>query len=280
MSNISCVIVSYNNGVFLQDAIMSVVNQTMKVTEIIVADDGSTDDSRNLITSLAHKYPQIQPVFREKNIGVATNRDLAIRAAKSNLVTTLDGDDLYLPQKIEREFLALQNNHEPVAYSDVYLASNKNEESFCLTLSELSQFDRKQRLRWMVNNVVKLPRDMLLTKKLYLAVGGMKHELKRYEDWEFKIRLAASPNQWVHSGIVGSNYRQTSSGLSKINLLKHIQDQSRVLTENQYVLKEHLGEQEYWLAIARIFIRAGRSIFGIRSKFKKLDNFMSNIGSE
>lgn len=102
MSTISCIIVSYNNGLFLKEAILSVVNQTLPVNEIIVADDGSTDGSRDLITSLAHEYSQIKPIFREKNLGVSINRDLAIRAAQSNLITTLDGDDCYSPKKLSK----------------------------------------------------------------------------------------------------------------------------------------------------------------------------------
>lgn len=258
---------------FLKDAIISVVKQTMQVDEIIVADDGSTDGSRDLITSLAHEYSQIKPIFRDKNLGVAVNRDLAIRAANSDLITTLDGDDWYSPQKIEREFLAIQKNPGAIAYSDVRMSPQETEQGLCLDLAEISSLDRRQRLRWFVHNVVKIPRDMLLTKNLYLEAGGMRHNLDRYEDWEFKIRLAACPNQWTHSGIVGSNYRQTNSGLSKVSLLRHIQYQYQVLISNQELLQEYLGEQGFWLALAGIVIRTGRSVFGIRSKLRRIRLF-------
>ncbi|MFP5273329.1 glycosyltransferase family 2 protein [Coleofasciculus sp.] len=272
MPSISCIIVSYNNEIFLKDAITSVVNQTLPVTEIVIADDGSTDNSRELIASFAHKYPQIQPIYREKNLGVAANRDLAIRSAQSELITTLDGDDWYSPQKIEREFLAIEETSGAIACSDVYIAHTEPQQSHILDMSEFASLDRRQRLRWMVNNVVKTPRDMLLPKKVYLDVGGIKDGFAPYEDWEFKIRLAADANQWVHSGIVGSNYRQTNSGLSKISLLKHFQDQYKVLIANHELLKEHLGDHEFGLAVAEVYMRAGRSLFGIRSKLRKLRN--------
>ncbi|MEQ8972293.1 MAG: glycosyltransferase family 2 protein [Coleofasciculus sp. C1-SOL-03] len=272
MPSISCIIVSYNNEIVLKDAITSVINQTLPVTEIIIADDCSTDNSRELIASFAHKYSQIQPIYREKNIGVAANRDLAIRSAQSKLITTLDGDDWYSSRKIEREFIAMKNTPGVVAFSDVYLAHKDIKHSRVLDMSEFASLERRERLRWMVNNVVKIPRDMLIPKKLYLDVGGIRDSFATYEDWEFKIRLAASPNQWVHSGIVGSNYRQTDSGLSKMSLLKHCQDQYKVLIANHELLKEHLGEHEFWLAVAEVLMRAGRSLFGIRSKLRKLRN--------
>lgn len=276
MPTISCVIVSYNNEPFLAEAILSVVNQTFPVNEIIVADDGSTDGSRELITSLAHKYPQIQPIFREKNLGVATNRDLAIRAAKSELITTLDGDDWYSPQKIEQEFLAFNKHENSIAYSDLCIVKRGGEENHYLDLAFFSIFDQQQRLHWIINNVVKLPRDMLFAKKLYLDVEGIRHSLKKYEDWELKIRLAACANSWVHSGLVGIYYRKTNSGLSQDNSLRHINYQYQALRLNHKLIKDYLGEQEFWLALTKVLLRTGRSVLGIRSKLRKLGQLASS----
>jgi glycosyltransferase involved in cell wall biosynthesis len=270
MPSISCIIVSYNNGIFLKNAIISVVNQTMPVAEILVADDASTDGSRDLITSLAQEYCQITPIFRERNLGVAANKDLAIRAANSDLITTLDGDDWYTPYKIEQEFLAIQKNSGAIAYSDVRLVHSEEEQDRCLDLSEFSSLDRRQRLYWLTHQLGRIPRDMLLTKKLYLEAGGMQHSLARYEDWDFEIRLAAYPNLWIHSGVVGINYRQTSSGLSKVSPLMHAKSQYQLLMSNHELLKEHLGKQGFWFAIANVFLRGGRSVLGIRSRLRKL----------
>lgn len=270
MTKISCIIVSYNNGIFLKESILSVINQTKPVDEIIIADDGSTDGSRDLITSLAQEYPQIKPIFREKNLGVTLNRDLAIRDATSHLLTTLDGDDWYSPQKIEREYLAIKNNPEAIAYSDVNLADMDGKITRYLDLSNLANFGIKQRLNWIIYHVTEIPRDMLLPKKLYLEVGGLRHNLDKYEDWELKICLAAYPNPWIHSGIAGVNYRATDSGLSKINPIIHAKYQYQILISNYDLLKNNLGEIGFWLAMAKVTRRGVKSLFGIRSKLKKL----------
>jgi glycosyltransferase involved in cell wall biosynthesis len=271
MTTISCIIVNYNKEKFLQKAIMSVVNQTMPVTELIVADDGSTDGSRELITSLAHKYSQIKPIFREQNLGVAANRDLAIRAAQSELITTLDGDDWYTPQKIEKEFLALQGSMETIAYSDVQLVRGENEPILYQDNSDLANLDIKQRLRWLAHGSGSPLRDLLIPKELYIKAGGMQHGRNLYEDWDLQIRLAACPNQWKHSGIVGINYRKTNSGLSTTSSrLRHIQAQYQVLMSNQELLKEHIGELGFWLAIVKLMLKVTRSALGIRSQLKRL----------
>lgn len=269
MTKISCIIVSYNNSIFLKESIFSVINQTKAVDEIIIADDGSTDGSRDLIASLAREYPQIKPIFREKNLGVTLNRDLAIREATSHLITTLDGDDCYSPQKIEKEYLAIKNNPEAIAYSDVNLADMDGKVTRDLDLSNFASFDIKQRLNWIIYHVTEIPRDMLLPKKLYLEVGGLRHNLDKYEDWELKIRLAAYPNPWIHSGIPGVNYRATDSGLSKINPIIHAKYQYQILFLNYDSLKYNIGKTGFWLAMAKVTQRGLKSLFGIRSKLKK-----------
>jgi len=266
MSRISCIIVSYNKGNFLKDAINSVLAQTLPVDEIIVADDGSTDGSRNLIMSLAQEYCQIKPIFREKNLGVAANRDLAIREANGDLLTTLDGDDWYSPQKIEKEFIAIQKKPNTIAYSDVRLVNREGKQIYDWDISGFSKFDTAQRLHWLSHRLGPIPRDMLLPKKLYLEVLGMRHCLPIYEDWDFKIRLAAYPNEWIHSGITGINYRQTKSGLSQSSLLIHTKCQYQVLILNQKVLKKHLGTQGLWLAIAKVIFKGGRSVASVARK--------------
>jgi glycosyltransferase involved in cell wall biosynthesis len=260
MSRISCIIVSYNNGSFLKDAIISVLDQTLPVAEIIVADDGSTDGSRNLINSFAQNHCQIKSIFREKNLGVAANRDLAIREAKGDLLTTLDGDDWYSPYKIEQEFIAIQNKPSAIAYSDIRLVNRKGEQVGFFDISEFSQFDAGQRLHWLAHRLGPIPRDMLIPKKLYLDVLGMRHSLAIYEDWDLKIRLAAYPEQWRHSGITGINYRRSQSGLSYSSCLTHTKYQYQVLMLNQELLKEYLGAKKFWLAITKVILRGGRSV--------------------
>ncbi len=276
MHSISCIIVSYNKAKFLKQAIMSVVNQTVPVAEIIVADDGSIDGSREIISSLANEYCQIKPVFREKNLGVGTNRDLAIRAAEGDLITPLDGDDWYYPQKIEKEFLALQGYSNAIAYSDIQVVNQKDEPIIYLHTSELSNLSKKQRLQWIAHIHHPTPRDMLVPKKLYLEAGGIRHGDNLYEDWDLQIRLAAYSTQWIHSGIVGISYRLTDCGLSKTNSSRiHLQAKHKVLMSNRKLLTAYIGGQSFWLAIAKVYIGAVRSKLAIRSNLRKLRLMLS-----
>lgn len=242
---ISCIIVSYNQVEYLDQAIESVLAQTRPVDEIIVADDASTDASRDLIRALAVRHQMIRPVFREANIGVAANRDLAIRAASGAFITTLDGDDYFYPSKIEHEWAALTANPNSIAYSQI---ARVDESGSTIQFPDLSAFpDRalRERLDYVANLYGPIPRDMLLAKDVFLRVGGFHHDLKAYEDWNLKIRLAAESNDWICSGQVGIAYRQTGKGLSSMTWRQNRLAMLRALKNNQALLENSLGPAGY-----------------------------------
>lgn len=118
---VSIIINNYNYGHFLKEAIDSALSQTYVHREVIVVDDGSTDDSRQIITSYGDK---IVPVLKE-NGGQASAFNAGFAASRGYLICFLDSDDIFLPEKVEeilevfREYpeigwcfhsLSLQNN--------------------------------------------------------------------------------------------------------------------------------------------------------------------------
>lgn len=211
---VSCIITSYNNGRTLGATVASVLRQTLPVAEIVIADDGSTDGSRALISELARAHPCITPVLRERNLGVAANRDLAIRAASQPFVTHLDGDDLFARGKIAGEWRALAGRTDAVAWSLIARVwPGKWWRTRVLDPAETvgvpgQEFDR------LLARAGAIPRDMLLARTLFEAAGGFDHGLPLYEDWDFKLRLSQVAGAWLPSGKVGTLYRQSRTGLS------------------------------------------------------------------
>jgi glycosyltransferase involved in cell wall biosynthesis len=102
---ISTVITLYNLEKYIDDAIQSVLSQTRQADEIIVVDDCSTDGSADIVAK--HK-DRIIYIKQEKNIGALRNSLSGLKAATGDIVTFLDGDDVWMPRKleaIEEEFL-------------------------------------------------------------------------------------------------------------------------------------------------------------------------------
>lgn len=95
---VSTIINNYNYGHFLREAIDSVLNQTYSHTEIIVVDDGSTDNSREII---ANYKDRIIPVLKD-NGGQASAFNAGVAASKGYIICFLDADDIFLPEKVAK----------------------------------------------------------------------------------------------------------------------------------------------------------------------------------
>ena len=93
MSRASIIVPVYNAGIKLERCLESLVNQTEKDIEIIVINDGSTDDSEQIINKYVEKYSEYIKFYSKKNEGVAKTRNFGIEKATSNYIFFVDADD-------------------------------------------------------------------------------------------------------------------------------------------------------------------------------------------
>ena len=89
MSRVSIIVPVYNAGIKLERCLESLVNQTEKDIEIIVINDGSTDDSEQIINKYVEKYSEYIKFYSKKNEGVAKTRNFGIEKATSNYIFLL-----------------------------------------------------------------------------------------------------------------------------------------------------------------------------------------------
>lgn len=102
---VSVTVVTYNHEDFIGPCLESLVSQdTSFVFEVIVGDDASTDGTRRVIGEYAQRYPEIiRPIYHEHNGGVRANLEAVMRAARGTYIAHVDGDDLALPGKLQRQ---------------------------------------------------------------------------------------------------------------------------------------------------------------------------------
>ena len=116
MNTISAIIPTFNRSSTLLRAIDSVLNQTFSCLEVIVVDDGSTDDTEKLLQSYieSKKIKYIKTVNR----GVSAARNLAIEEAKGNWVSFLDSDDEWLPEKNQMQLSCFEKTKLPLIHGE------------------------------------------------------------------------------------------------------------------------------------------------------------------
>ena len=112
---VSIVMIFFNEERFIQEAIDSVFAQTYEDWELLLVDDGSTDDSKRIAQSLATQYPKkVRYLEHEghRNRGMSASRNLGIAHAKGEYIAFLDADDVWLPDKLEQQNALLEKEHE------------------------------------------------------------------------------------------------------------------------------------------------------------------------
>jgi glycosyltransferase involved in cell wall biosynthesis len=114
---VSVIIPTYNRAQMLREALDSVRRQTVQDVEIVVIDDGSSDDTAEVVQS----YGPTVVLLRQTHQGVAAARNLGIQRSRASLVAFLDSDDLWLPKKLERQLGYLQANpHVGLVYTRMW----------------------------------------------------------------------------------------------------------------------------------------------------------------
>ena len=227
-------ITSYNNLGTILNAIRSVVEQTKKPDLILIADDLSTDGSVQLIRKFIsdNSNLNIKLVAREENIGVSKNRDLAIKDMDVDYISTLDGDDLFYPGKLEAEYLSLENQLDRVAFSDIVIETADN--SFRQDTSPFNMQTSQKMLELLSTRSAPVPRDMMFPKIIFEKSGGFDHQLKAYEDWALKMRMVSVSKDfsWVATNCIGTIYDRKTPGLSNLENIDHVVNQVLVLARN------------------------------------------------
>lgn len=122
---VSIIMPSYNTVNFIGESIESVLAQTYQNWELLVVDDCSTDDSVSVIDSYGDS--RIKSFVNEKNSGAAETRNRAIREAKGKYIAFLDSDDLWIPEKLQKQILFMEENGYVFTYHKHGFVNEKTE---------------------------------------------------------------------------------------------------------------------------------------------------------
>ncbi len=114
---VSIIMPSFNCGDYVEDSIRSVQAQTYLNWEIIFMDDCSTDDTIRIVSSLQEKDARIHIFQNVYNLGAAVSRNNALRKAKGKWIAFLDSDDLWEPDKLEKQIMFMERNDYAFSYT-------------------------------------------------------------------------------------------------------------------------------------------------------------------
>ncbi len=203
---VSVVIPCFNQGKYLEETINSVLASTYRPVEIIIVNDGSTDESLETANNLKEKYPEIR-VIDQANAGVAKSRNRGINSASGTIILPLDGDDLISPNYMEEAVKILNNNPEvKVVYSHAFKFDASGRKPW-----KLKPFSRNQLAR---DNMIFVA--SFFRKIDFEAIGGFSEDMTMgREDWEFWIKMLKNEGEVVQLPFAGFYYRLTPTSKRK-----------------------------------------------------------------
>ncbi|MDY6987433.1 MAG: glycosyltransferase [Thermodesulfobacteriota bacterium] len=237
---VSVFITSYNQKKYLVEAIQSVLNQTLRPFEIIVVDDCSTDGSQDVIAGYASRHSRlIFPIYHTHNRGVTKTRIDALRAVTGDYVTYVDGDDRYLPTKIEKEAGLLQQNPKAqIAFSNnYYMTSDGTHRGTWADEEKPAQGDIFQETFGRNFPGYSLFRMEMVQYHAWKRVGFHDSNLRLYEDFDMRIRLTKHYSA-VYWDEPLSEIRFHYTGLSGSDLLQQLDALEYVYTKNRPLLSD------------------------------------------
>ncbi|MEL6812390.1 MAG: glycosyltransferase family 2 protein [Bacteroidota bacterium] len=223
---ISVYITSYNQKEYLKVAVDSVLAQTLQPYEIVIVDDCSSDGSQEVINEYCEAHPSlIKAHFNNENKGITKSRNVALSLVTGEYTTWLDGDDKYLPEKLEVQAKVVRQSGADVVYTNFYYSKSDINEYHRIWCSNRNELPSSSHIYFDViaRNFPQstLFRYELVQTDLLKNVGGYDEQLKIYEDFDFRIRLTKN-SKVSYSFLPLSVYRLHEEGLSRAKKDLHL----------------------------------------------------------
>jgi glycosyltransferase involved in cell wall biosynthesis len=223
--SIAAIMPLYNGAKWVEQSIRSILAQTRMPDEVIVVDDGSTDDGPAIVRQLSAEYPIIKLLHRP-NGGQSAARNFAVAHSKCALIALLDQDDVWYPSHLELLLKPFEEHKGGLPIGWTYSNFDDIDESGRL-ISRSYIVDRLENPKRHLNSIlyqgmVIQPSATLISRAAFIHVGGFDERLCGYEDDDLYLRIfranfdnfyiPESTSQWrVHPSSCGSSDRHDDS---------------------------------------------------------------------
>lgn len=213
---IAAVIPLYNGSDFIEEAIRSVLEQTRAADEIIVVDDGSTDDGLSKVERFAAQHPIT--ILRKRNGGQSSARNMAIRHSQCSHVAFLDQDDVWYNNHLAiltQPVSETRENDLAVVYGNLDLVDRQGRMIARCYLDEIDSSHPKTSLRQcLAQDLYIVPSAALVSRDAIASVGYFDERLSGYEDDDLFVRIFWAGYRNVYLNVAVSRWRHYGASSS------------------------------------------------------------------
>ena len=256
---VSVIMPSWNTAKFIGESIQSVINQTYQHWELIIVDDCSTDNTDEIVASFGDS--RIRYLKNDENCGAALTRNRALREAKGEWIAFLDSDDLWNPEKLEKQLFFMNQNEFVFSYHDYEKIDEKSEPlNICVTGPKV--ISKRRMYKYGYPGCL----TFMYSAKFFGVIQI--NDIKKNNDYAILLQLCKKANCYLLKEEL-AKYRIRKVSISHDKLFRKL--------KSHYDLFRKCDEQNAFLS----FVYASRNlIFGVIKKIiyenKKRNN---NVGS-
>jgi teichuronic acid biosynthesis glycosyltransferase TuaG len=213
---ISIITPSYKSKRFISQTIDSVLAQIYQNWEMIIVDDVSPDNSNEIIKEYCKKDSRIKLIKLEKNSGPAVARNRAIEEANGRYIAFLDADDLWMPEKLEKQLAFMTQNNYELTYTN-YETMNEEGENLNNTVVSPKRLNYQELLKSNKIGCLSAIYDTKRIGKVYMSL------MKKRQDYGLWLKILKKVDYAYNVNEVLGTYRIMSHSVSsnKIDLLKY-----------------------------------------------------------
>jgi len=245
---VSIIMPSYNTGQFIRDTIESVLKQTYSKWELIIVDDCSTDHTDEVIKPYLQDE-RIKYLKNEKNSGAAVSRNYALREAKGKWIAFLDSDDLWEPDKLQKQISFMEENGYHFSYTN-YKEINENSEPLGIVVSGPSKITKIGMYNYCWPGCLTVMYDAE-------HVGLIQIEnIKKNNDYAMWLKVCKKANCYLLDETL-ARYRKRSGSISNQGYMK--------LIKWHYKL---FNEAEHSNCVSSALLTANNLFWGLIKKFR------------
>ena len=236
--SVTIYITNYNYGTYLEQAIQSVLNQTYTDYELIIIDDGSTDDSKDIIDQY-QKHNNIYTVFQE-NKGLNASNNIALNLTRGKYIVRLDADDYFAPQAIEVMVSELNRNKDhALVFPDYYHVDEKGN-----ILEEIKRHD-------FTNNVSLFDQPAhgactMFRTEILKSIGGYDEEFNCQDGYDIWLKISQL-YKVKNISLPLFYYRQHDNSITK--------NESKLFETRTRIIEKNLNKQNQLNVLAVIPVR-------------------------
>ena len=210
---ISVIIPTYNRADLIKDSIKSVLDQTYDDFELIISDDGSTDNTEEVVKSINDDRIIYHSYGINKGAGGARNE--GVRIARGEYIAFHDSDDICLPDRLERQMTYMTEHPDAGMVYGIIHIFDGDEERFLPKPEDKGKIGAELYPYLLVRNIIDTP-SMFVRKQCFESLGGFREDLRALEDWDFALRFAKKYEIGYFNEVVVDSYVTENSVSSSI----------------------------------------------------------------